>query len=104
MCTTTDTPTEPAYCQVFLGAPRHGRPLPGDVIESWAETVSLPAWDPQLGAACENPECPRWRIVTYRRWETEILGERITFWVCEDKWRERQKLARQVLLFPLERK
>lgn len=88
------------YKEYYLGGPQHGKrrkafPAPGpDMVEN----VPVPLKrNPTI-----QPGAFGVTLATYRSYAAEILGQPVMFWVHEPSWNDRQRLARELVLMPLE--
>ncbi|MFI6496011.1 hypothetical protein [Nonomuraea typhae] len=99
-------PDTSAYKEYYLGGPRHGKrrkalPAPS---ENMIETIPVHARLPNSAALpmIDAPSDVHIASARYRSYAAEILGQRVMFWVHEGSWSDRQRLARDFVLMPLE--
>jgi|GEM_PF-4269139 len=88
------------YPEVGVGGPAHGAVFPpGDLSDDEAEFRTLaPDWVRAVFTDQADPEEPVYATYKYRREVFEILGERITFWILEDLWKDRRRFVRNLVL------
>ncbi|MGW0064785.1 hypothetical protein ACWDTT_33280 [Streptosporangium sandarakinum] len=95
---------DPAYKQIMLGGPLHGQRVRQRLNprQDRIRTIDPPVLRLDVLRKPETQEAPAMEYRDYLRSDLNIFGAQITFWVYERQWSERNKLARDFLLFPLE--